>query len=279
MFFERFFMRFILLAFSLFIAFCISANAAFLPFGDRVVATITEISDADRKQAKVSASGLMVGDSGQIVRWFDENHSAIIAQAIVIAVENDLAVVAYEPFTALDQKAFPTPTLEPQENDEVIFRAFNDRAFLIAPNAAIYEKVRDQYKDIAWLHPDLVAAYLLDVGHNSPVKGDFRAVCSQYAVGVVYIVASSGGYAVDCQSFVPIKQDTIDETAPQDSRAKPFYARLGDNSSWFSFLLQSDAEADYYTYYDALLRGEISDDDATFFGRISRAIKTKILGD
>ena len=152
----------------------------------------------------------------------------------------------------------------------MVFRSFNDRAFLIAPTQDIYEKVRNAYPDVTWLHPDLFAAYLMDIGHTAPVKGDFRKICAQYATGVVYIVNLNEGQALDCQTFSLIKKDYITGRAPIEERMLPFFSRIGStNQEWFSYLINDKRTQDYYIYFDALLKGEIKDEDATFFGRIT----------
>ena len=155
-------------------------------------------------------------------------------------------------------------------DEELDQLAFNDRAFLIAPTQEIYEKINAAYPDVTWLHPDLFAAYLMDIGHTAPVKGDFRQICLQYATGVVYLVNLNEGQVLDCQTFSVLKKDYITGRAPIQERVLPFYSRIGDvNSNWFSYIINDVKTQDYYLYFDALLKGEIKDEDATFFGRIT----------
>ncbi|MDD6056242.1 MAG: plasminogen-binding N-terminal domain-containing protein [Helicobacter sp.] len=250
-----------------FTTFCFAAN----PFGNKVIVPIVELDTDSKHYAFVPAFDLKVGESGMVVRWFSQNNSTIVARAAVVSVENNRAKIAFEPFVGLEQMAFPQPILYPQKNDEVIFRDFNDRAFLIAPSQEIYEKIKDSYPEITWLHPDLIAAYLMDVGHTSPVKGDFRRICTQYAAGVVYVVNLNEGQALDCQTFSILKKDYITGRASIEDRMLPFFSRIGSvNANWFSYLLQDKVTQDYYLYFDALLKGEITDEDATFFGRVSK---------
>ena len=50
----------------------------------------------------------------------------------------------------------------------------------------------------------------------------------------------------------------------------PFFSRIGStNQEWFFYLINDKRTQDYYIYFDALLKGEIKDEDATFFGRIT----------
>ena len=247
------------------------------PFGNKIVVPITEL-DADAEHyAYIPAFDLKVGESGVIIRWLENGRSAIVAQAAIIEVKDNKAKIAFEPFAGLEQPAFPTPLLTPRKNDEVIFRAFNDRAFLIAPSQEIYEKVKDAYPDVTWLHPDLLAAHLIYVGHLAPVKKDFREICSQYATGIVYLVNLNEGLALDCQTFSPIKKDYISGRVAKEERMRPFFSRVGSQSQdWFSYLIGGVSVDDYYIYFDALLKGEIKDEDATFFGKVTKYFTQEI---
>ncbi len=267
----------ILFVIPLLLLFVLNAQLFASPFGNKLIVSIVQLDEDSEHYAYVPAFDLKVGESGEILRWFTKENSAIVARAAVISVENNLAKIAFEPFVGLEQKAFPVPTLYPQKGDEVIFRSFNDRAFLIAPTQDIYEKIKDAYPDVTWLHPDLLAAYLMDVGHNSPVRGDFRKVCTQYAAGIVYVVNLNEGQALDCQTFSLIKKDYITGRAPIEERMLPFFSRIGSNNQeWFSYIINDVTTRDYYLYFDALLKGEITDEDATFFGRITKYFTKQI---
>lgn len=245
------------------------ANAS--PFGKKLIVPIVDLDKDAKHYAYVPAFDLKVGESGEIVRWFTKEHSAIVAKAAVVEIKDGRAKIAFEPFEGLEQGAFPAPILFPKKSDEVIFRAFNDRAFLVAPSQEMYEKIKTAYPEVVWLHPDLLAAYLMDVGHASPVKGDFRRVCTQYAVGIVYLVTLNGGEALDCQTFTSLKKDYITKQVPANEQMLPFFSRIGiDNQSWFSYWINGARSRGYYLYFDALLKGEISDEDATFFGRVTK---------
>lgn len=254
-----------LVVFSFFVTFSLAS-----PFGNKIIVPIIALDEDSAHYAYVPAFDLKVGESGEIIRWFDREHSGIVAKAAVIEIQDNRAKIAFEPFVGLEQSAFPTPALTPQKNDEVIFRSFNDRAFLIAPTQDIYEKIKAAYPEITWLHPDLFAAYLMDVGHTAPVRGDFRKICTQYAAGIIYMVNLNEGQALDCQTFRMIKKDYITGRAPLEERMLPFFSRIGrGNQEWFSYLFNDIKTQDYYVYFDALVKGEIRDEDATFFGRIT----------
>lgn len=249
------------------------------PFGNKLVVPIVEMDSALASSGDhigyVPAFDLKVGESGEVLRWFSSNRSGIIGKAVVLEVKNNKAKILIERFTGLDQSAFPVATLQPEKDDEVIFRAFNDRAFLISPSQNIYEKVRSAYPDVTWLHPDLFIAHLLDVNQLSPSMKDFRKICYQYSAGVIYLVTKTEGLVLDCQTFGKLKHDVISGQAPAKERMRPFYSRIGNlDRSWFAYVVGDLVVNDYYVYYQALLDGKIPDQDNTFFGRASRLLNS-----
>lgn len=251
--------------------------AAPLPFGNKIAVPIVQMDADSEHYAYVPAFDLRVGESGEIIRWFDRSHSAIVARAAVIEVKEGKAKIAFERFKTLDQKAFPNPELTPRKNDEVIFRTFYDRAFLIAPNQELYQKIKDAYPEMTWQHPDLFASYLLDNGTHAPNTEDFRKICDAYSAGIIYIVNLNEGQARDCQTFGLLKKDYITGRVAVEDRMKPFFSRLGSiEQSWFNFIIGGVAVEDYYLYYDALLKGQIKDEDTTFFGRVYRYLQDGI---
>lgn len=247
------------------------------PFGDKIIVPILELDSSAPSHAYTPAMDLQVGESGEILRWLDEDRSTIIARAAVVEIKEGRAKIAFESFDALNQPSFPAPLLTPQAHDKVVFRAFYDRAFLITPNQDLHQKIQAAYPEITWQHPDLFASYLLDKGHHAPNTEDFRHICEAYNAGIVYIVNLNEGQARDCRTFALIRKDYITGHATPEDRMKPFFSRLGDiEPSWFSFIIGNVEVGDYYLYYDALLKGEIKDEDLTFFGEVYRTLQRGI---
>lgn len=216
--------------------------------------------DTDGSTATIFNNDIKAGESGIVIRWFDSQHSAIMANAVVTETEGDKVQLAFISYDALGQSAFPVPKLLPRKNDIVILRRFYDRALLIAPNQSIYQKITRSYDTISWIHPDLFASYLVNLGSAVPVKRHFQGFCRSYNIGIVYFVNGTRGQAYDCKTFTMINEDYISGKAKPKDRIIPFYSRLGNiEKDWFEFLTTD--VGDYYFYYEQLLSGQIDQDE------------------
>jgi hypothetical protein len=225
------------------------------PFGESFALPVIK---TDGQFVYMNAADLKVGESGTIIRWFDQNHAAIVAKAVVVEIKDGEAKLLYRAYDALKNDAFPIAILEPKRGDEIHMRSFNTRALLVAPDQEMYQKLTKQYDTIDWIHPDIFLSELVKDGTNKPDKDDFRDFCNAYSVGVVYFVNGTKGEARDCSSFTVLKSDYISGLVAQDKRMKPFYSRIGNvGAGWLSFL-NADV-GDFYAYYRNLLETKESD--------------------
>lgn len=248
----------------LFMMFFIYFNLFSTDFGKMTPSAIEEI---DQHYAKIKNSGFKIGESGVILRWFDKEHSSIIARAIVEKVDEKYAYLRYEVFDSLSQSAMPMPKIAPKSGDEVLMRYFYKRALLIAPNFEIYQKITSLYKNVIWLHPDLMAAQLIESGNFAPKKSDFKRFCAQYSVGVIYFVNKTKGQLYDCHSFSLLKEDYITGVVKKSDTITPFYSRFDSlKSGWLNIFTQE--VDDFYDYYEKLLEDKIKEDEKSLFNRV-----------
>ncbi len=215
----------------------------------------TALFDANTTHGKVRYPSLKIGETGSIVRWFDKEHSSIIARGVVESVEKDYAIMQFDLFDSLSQKAMPIPKIPPRSGDEVYLKYFYDRALLIAPNQEIYQKIIQSYKGTTWVHPDLFLAQIMLDGNFAPKKSDFRKFCNQYSVGVVYFINGTKGEVRDCQTFAVVKSDYVTGKIKAKDTIKPFFSRFETVESSFLAVASEDVN-DYYDYYDRLLKNE-----------------------
>ncbi|MFP4331969.1 MAG: plasminogen-binding N-terminal domain-containing protein [Campylobacterales bacterium] len=219
------------------------------PFGE---AFALPVSKKDGQFVYMNAADLKIGETGSIIRWFDTNHSAVVAKAVVVDIDDGEAKLLYRKYDALKNDAFPTAVLEPKRGDEVHMRSFNKRALLVAPDQEMYQKLTKTYDTIDWIHPDIFVSEIIKEGTIRPDRDDFRDFCSAYSVGVVYFVNGTKGEARDCSSFEILKSDYISGLVAKDKRMKPLYSRIGNiEAGWLSFL--NNDIGDFYTYYRNLL--------------------------
>ncbi|HFU74410.1 MAG TPA: hypothetical protein ENK65_02530, partial [Helicobacteraceae bacterium] len=110
---------------------------------------------------------IQVGVSGFIVRHFNEEHSSIIANATVIAYDENRSIsrLQLNHYDGLRQNSLPSGKWTPQVGDELILAFGYTRALLIAPNEAIYHNITSRITSIDWQHPDGFATTLSYAGH------------------------------------------------------------------------------------------------------------------
>ncbi len=182
--------------------------------------------DVDAHQGLIKIGTLQEGISGFVVRRFNDEHSAIIAKAVVVDVDTQKreATIAFAAYDGLKQNALPKGDWHPREGDEVQLAFAYDRALLIAPTRDMYHQVTSRGKSIKWVSSDLFAAMLSERGHPTPLQEDIQDFCNASMVGLLYIYTHKSLFTLDCQSFQVLQTTpmTYETTAPQ----VPFYSRI-----------------------------------------------------
>jgi hypothetical protein len=210
-------------------------------------ATVT-IIEPDGAEARVEPVDLPKGTSGIVVHHFDQNHSTIIARAILTAPDR----IRFDVFDALAQPNLPTPKILPQKGDLVILGYLYHRGAIIAPNYETYDAIQKRY-DLEWVHPDLFATELAKAHPPPPTKEDFRTFCNKFALARIFVALKDHTDVVDCYSFAVIER--LDLPSEGNETKLPFYTRIEKiPSSIFDFF--SDEVKDYYSYYTKLVEGE-----------------------
>ncbi len=182
--------------------------------------------DVDADQGLIKITTLQEGVSGFVVRRFNDEHSAIIAKAVVVDVDakNKQATVAFSAYEGLKQNALPKGEWHPKEGDEVQLAFAYNRALLLAPSREIYYQVTSRGKNIAWVSSDLFAAMLSERGHPTPLQEDIQDFCDVATVGLLYIYAKQTLFTLDCHSFQVLQTTPLTHKVSQDQR--PFYSRI-----------------------------------------------------
>ena len=176
--------------------------------------------------ATIKIDMIQEGVSGFLVRHFNDDHSAIIANIMVLDFDaaTSKAKVKFTPYNGLKQNALPNGTWKPRDGDEAQLAFAYNRAFLIAPNRKIYNDITSRAKSIDWVHPDTFATTLSYLGHPTPLAEDMQSYCNVSTIGLLYIYASQTLFTLDCKSL-NVLQIT---TAQNDHKAVklPFYSRI-----------------------------------------------------
>lgn len=228
----------------LFFSFLNGAEFDFKPYKTAI------ISVENGKALIPNNSNIEVGSSGIVIHKLNSTDETIIARAVVENIDGMFAVIRFEMFNMLTQKAFPLPKLTPQAGDEVILNYLYDRSLIVVPNKEIYENITKAFPNMTFIHPDIVAAYLNINYKPNPTRDDFRHMCFQTASGVIFFAFNGVSYFVDCQSFEVLREFQSGEVTYY---RLPFFSRVKDPQfPFFSFGVSR--MKDFDKYYKKLIK-------------------------
>ncbi|WP_235852478.1 plasminogen-binding N-terminal domain-containing protein [Helicobacter vulpis] len=208
--------------------------------------------DSAKNLVRFQAYDLKVGESGYILAKLTD-YNVIVAQVEVVRVHDGVAVGKYGPYSVMKQPHLPTPRMTPQKGYLAIFREFNHQAFLIAPNAQLYEQIKDDHKDIEFINSDLLVTFL---NGFDPSAHNLRRACDMYSAGLLYIVSTEHLNILDCQSFAVLESTHID-TSEATRSTTPFYSRVeGIDKGTLGKVFGGGKAKHYFSFYDNLLKQE-----------------------
>lgn len=210
--------------------------------------------DSKNKTLSFPAYDLKVGETGFVLTKLSD-YMVISAKLEVESIKDGVAVARFSDFDGMKQKYLPTPRIEPKVGDMASFRELNNKAFLIAPDLATYEKIKTQFKDeVDFMSSDLLMGYLNDYGGFDPSAKFLKKVCSIYSVGLMYIVTSGHINILDCQSLVSLESLPFDTSAVSKTTA-PFFSRLQEiKTGSLASLFHSKKSRNYFKFYDDLVK-------------------------
>lgn len=173
---------------------------------------------------------IIIGSSGVVMHTFKNGESSIIARAVVTEKSGTLAKVRFEVFDMVSQEALPVPGLLPVSGDEVVLNFLYKRALIVVPNKEIYDEVVNHFKDVSFVHPDIIGAYLSYDYKPNPSRDDFRKMCSQSSAGLIFIALNGESVFADCGSFKVLKSFKSGKVAYYQL---PFYTNVRDIKAAF----------------------------------------------
>lgn len=186
----------------------------------------TPLLSVSEEQATVQLEQAQKGLSGVIVRHFNDEHSAIIANATITDYETatKTARLALAPYDGLKQNSLPKGDWSPKEGDEAVMAPDYSRALLIAPDNVVYDRITSAFRSLTWVHPDRYAAYLSISGHPTPTQEDFSGFCTDNAVGLLYVYLEHSLFTLDCKSLSLLQVSNA--PVVYDHVNLPFYTRV-----------------------------------------------------
>ncbi|NOX14986.1 MAG: hypothetical protein GXP61_02985 [Epsilonproteobacteria bacterium] len=210
----------------------------------------TQILNIKGNQAIIKDSkDIVIGSSGIVIHKFSSDTSSIIAKVDVISKSNGKATLRFSTYSALKQAALPLPGIAPEVGDNIVLNYLYDRALIVAPNYKVYNEITRHFKDITWVHPDVMGAYLAQEFKPNPNRKTFQKMCQQNVTSLIFFALNNEAVFVDCNNFKVVKKL---KGGRVQSAQLPFYTRVkGINTSWLSF---SSSKMDSYSnYYKRLI--------------------------
>jgi len=210
----------------------------------------TKLLEINGRNAIIENSDeIVLGSSGIVIHTFKNGVSTIVARADVIKKEGDKATIRFNVYKLSTQVAFPKPGILPAVGDEVKLNYLYDRALIVAPNYKVYKEVTKHFKDIDWIHPDIVGAYLAKIFRPNPDREIFQKVCEVNSAGLIFFALNNKGYFVDCNNFKSVKEV---KTGHIKRAEVPFYTRVkGIETTWTKW--SSSDITDYNAYYRSVI--------------------------
>ena len=190
-----------------------------------------------------------VGSSGIVIHNFDSVHRTIITKAVVTRKDGVNMYLKLYYYKDLNMDALPSYKIIPKVGDTVIFNYLYKRVLPVVPNKKAFDRLKQTFPRIDFIHPDLFAYQLAVDSNPTPKLSDFRHECANDDFGLLFFAIRDKGYFVDCTSFKVLGK--IDFPT-EGKKQKPFYTRIKDISAKF-FGLGSDKMKDYDSYYEKLL--------------------------
>jgi len=192
---------------------------------------------------------IVVGSSGIVMHKFSDDTTTIVARVDVINKSNGKAILNFKTYKALKQQALPLPGIAPAVGDKVILNYMYDRALIVAPNYKVYNEITRHFKNITWVHPDIMGAYLARQYRPNPDRKLFQTICRQNVASLIFFALNDESVFVDCNNFKIVKKLKGERVR---NAQLPFYTRVrGIDTSWLNF--SSKKMSSYSNYYKSLI--------------------------
>jgi hypothetical protein len=202
----------------------------------------TTIASVSNDTATLKASFPANGMSGIVEHNYGNEHKAITHMLVQNSAKN-VSIIKQD---ILHHDSLPSIKTALKAGDKVIGGYLYKNVLLLAPDAATYAKITSSHEK-SWIHPDLYAVFLSQVGDAKPTKQNLAAFAKSHQVGLVYIVTNGTAKLLDPISGNIIAMKTLSELPAQGQA--PFFMRLEEiNAGFFT----SENKATYYQLMDTL---------------------------
>jgi len=197
--------------------------------------THTSITQANQSTVSLAQPFPVAGMSGVVVHNYGNEIEAITSR--IIQKGTQATLVADD---IIKHDSLPSINTEVSAGDKVIGGYLYNNILLLAPDAKSYADITAS-TDKNWIHPDLYALFLENIGENVPTKSNLKRFAKAYQVGLVYIVSQNSAKLLDPISGQIISQKSANGTVSEPK--SPFYMRFTEIDGG---LFTSDNTKSYY---------------------------------
>lgn len=199
----------------------------------------TTVASANGTEIKLSKPFPANGMSGIVIHNFGNQLEAITGYIAQTSPDGTARLVTKE---IIHHDELPTIKTKLTRGDKVTGGYLYNNVLLLAPDADTYAKITKNASGKKWIHPDLFAIFLSEIGEAYPTKENLSQFAREYQVGLIYIVKKSSAVLLDPMSGQVVSKRTFN-AAPQKAQS-PFFMRFSEiRSGWFS----DSAPGNYYT--------------------------------
>ena len=184
----------------------------------------TSISQVTGNSIALNHAFPINGMSGVVVHDYGNDLEAITSRVIQKSMNN----VSLVKSTIIHHDNLPSINTSIKVGDKVIGGYLYDNVLLLAPDASTYAQITSTYNK-KWVHPDLFALYLSEIGDSIPTKRNLASFAKKHQVGLVYIVGNGTAKLLDPISGKIVSKQGI-TNLPSKGEA-PFFMRLDEIES------------------------------------------------
>lgn len=230
----------------------------------------TKITNVTNNSATINIGNLRVGQSGIIVREYEDGQKLIISNAYVTKTSQNNSQIKLIAFNDLKQEAIPTSKTKVQENDTLILNYMYDKSLLITPSQDAFQVARAKFRYNTFLHSDIFAAKLKTIREPLPSKTTIQDFAIEQNLGTIFFIIKNRAYVVDSKTFALLDSYTLAYNY-LDTEKMPFYTRIeGIEEAPFDGILKSITELSFLkdifgdderSEEEILLEGEMKKDE------------------
>ncbi|MCB4780770.1 MAG: plasminogen-binding N-terminal domain-containing protein [Sulfurovum sp.] len=215
----------------------LSALPLFARFFPPTVHTTVASASSNGTDIKLKRPFPINGMSGIVIHHYGNDLKAITGYITQVSSSGIGKLVAKE---IIHHEKLPTIKTSISKGDKIIGGYLYNNILLLAPNANTYTKITKAVSK-KWIHPDLFAAFLSELGEGYPTKANLALFAKQYQVGLIYIIKKNSAVLLD-----PISGKIVGKKAFHNTSQKtqfPFFMHFDEiQSGWFS----NNTSKDYY---------------------------------